>query len=78
MRKLRVGIIDIITNGPTTALWARVINPSYASIMPQVIAVWCEEQGHEVIHVPYTGTEDLTQETDGDIDLLFVAVLIRE
>ena len=73
MRKLRVGIIDIITNGPTTALWARVINPSYASIMPQVIAVWCEEQGHEVIHVPYTGTEDLTQETDGDIDLLFVA-----
>ena len=47
MRKLHVGIIDIVSRGPTRALYARVMNPNLASIMPQVIGVWCRNAGHE-------------------------------
>ena len=34
------------------------MNANLASIMPQVVAVWCEELGHEVRYVCYTGFED--------------------
>jgi hypothetical protein len=77
MRKLRVGIIDVITKGPTKALWGRVMNANFASIMPQVIAVWCEEQGHDVVLVPYTGFEELTEELPEDVDLLFVGAFTQ-
>jgi hypothetical protein len=48
------------------------MNANLASIMPQVIGVWCEEDGHEVSLVCYTGFEDLTEELPDDIDLLII------
>jgi hypothetical protein len=49
------------------------MNANLSSIMPQVVAVWCEELGHEVKLVCYTGFEDLSRELPGDIDVLFVS-----
>jgi hypothetical protein len=72
MRKLRIGIIDLVTKGPTRALYARIMNASLASIMPQVVAVWCEEQGHDVTFVCYTGFENLTDELPENVDLVFI------
>ena len=72
MRKLRVGILDLVTNGPTRALYARVMNANLASIMPQVLAVWCERLGHDVRLVVYTGFEDLAAELPEDMDVLMV------
>lgn len=72
MRKLRIGIIDLVSKGPTRALFARVMNANLASIMPQVIAVWCEEEGHDVKLVCYTGFENLVEELPDDIDLVFI------
>ena len=66
MKKLRVGIIDLVTKGPTSALYARVMNANLASIMPQVVGVWCEARGHEVTYVCYTGLENLVDELPGD------------
>ena len=43
-----------------------------ASIMPQVIAVWCEEEGHEVTFICYTGFENLVDELPDRVDLVFV------
>jgi hypothetical protein len=48
MKKLRIGIIDIVSRGSTRALYARIMDASLASIMPQVIGVWCREEGHDV------------------------------
>ena len=59
MKSLHVGVIDLVNKGPTRTLWSRVMNPNFASIMPQVISVWCEEQGHKVTYICYTGFEDL-------------------
>src|SRR5262249_547768 len=71
-RKLRVGGIDLTANGPTRTLYARVMNANLASIMPQVVAVWCEQQGHEVTFVCYTGLENLVDELPVDVDLVFI------
>jgi len=49
------------------------MHANLASIMPQVIGVWCEEQGHEVELVCYTGFEDLTRLIPHDIDILFIS-----
>lgn len=72
MQKLSIGIIDIVSKGPTRALYARIMNANLASIMPQVIGVWCRQQGHDVTFVCYTGFEDLLQELPEKLDVLFI------
>ena len=72
MSKLRVGIVDLVSKGPTKALYAKMMHANLASIMPQVLGVWCEEAGHDVSFVCFTGLEDLVEELPEDIDLLFV------
>src|SRR5690349_22436719 len=72
MKKLKIGIIDLVSKGPTNTLWARIMHANLASIMPQVIAVWCEEQGHEVQLICYTGSEKLENELPKDVDVVFI------
>jgi len=72
VRRLRVSILDLVGNGPRTSLWNRVMQPNFASIMPQVVGVWCEEAGHDVTFVCYTGLEDLSKELPRDTDILFI------
>ena len=72
MKKLQIGIIDIVSRGPTRALYARVMNPNLASIMPQVIGAWCRAEGHDVTFVCYTGLEDLMGELPSKVDLIFI------
>src|SRR2546427_365814 len=72
LRRLRIGVIDLVTKGPTRALYARVMNPNLASIMPQAVAVWCEAEGHEVTLVCYTGFENLVAELPDPVDLVFI------
>ncbi len=73
MRKLRIGVIDLVARGPTRAWFARVMNANLASIMPQAVAAWCTAQGHEVAFVCYTGFEDLLRELPDDTDLVFLS-----
>ncbi len=77
MRQLRITILDLLTKGSTRSLYARVMNPNLASIMPQVVAVWCEALGHSVRFVCYTGLEDLHSELLDDTDILFVGAFTR-
>ena len=48
------------------------MNANLASIMPQVVAVWCEAEGHDVTYVSYTGFENLVDELPTDVDLVFI------
>ncbi|MEE8561577.1 MAG: radical SAM protein [Gemmatimonadota bacterium] len=73
MRKLRVGVIDLVSKAPTKALYARLMNANLAGLMPQVVAAWVEEAGHEVHYVCYTGFEDLLEELPSDTDLIFIS-----
>jgi hypothetical protein len=73
MRRRRVGVIDLVGNRPAPGLWSRLMKANFASIMPQAVAAWCEQMGHDVSFVCHTGCEDLTRELPSDLDLLFIA-----
>ena len=74
---MRIGILDLVSKGPTKALWARVMYPNLASIMPTVLGVWCEEEGHDVTFVCYTGYEDLLKELPEDTDIVFIGAFTQ-
>ncbi len=72
MSKLNIGVIDLVSKGPASTLWARIMHANLASIMPQVVATWCEQEGHNVKMICYTGLEDLSKELPKDVDLVFI------
>lgn len=73
MTKLKIGIIDLVSKRPDHTLWSRIMHANLASIMPQVVATWCEQEGHEVKMICYTGSEDLQQELPRDVDMVFIS-----
>jgi hypothetical protein len=72
MRKLKIGIIDLVAKASIRTIWMRVMGPNFVSIMPQVVATWCEGQGHEVTLVTYTGRENLVRELPVNVDFVFI------
>src|SRR5258708_412996 len=48
------------------------MHANLASIMPQVVGVWCETEGHDVTLVCYTGFENLVEELPDNVDLVFI------
>jgi hypothetical protein len=72
-KKLNVGVIDLVCKGPTHTLWGKIMYANLASIMPQVIATWCEQEGHEVKMMCYTGREDFREEFSGKFDIVFIS-----
>ena len=77
MRRLRIGILDLVTKSPNPSLYGRLMNANLASIMPQVLGVWCEQAGHDVSFVCYTGLEDLLDELPADLDILFIGAFTQ-
>src|SRR3984885_12723879 len=73
MKKLKVGVIDLVCKGPTNTLWGKIMHANLASIMPQVVATWCEREGHEVTMICYTGREDLGKELPAGMDIVFIS-----
>ena len=72
MKKLTIGIVDLVSKGPNSSLWSRIMHANLASIMPQVVATWCEQEGHDVKLICYTGLEKLDQELPKGVDLVFI------
>jgi hypothetical protein len=76
-RRRIIGILDLVTKSPRNSLYGRLMNASLASIMPQVLGVWCEEAGHDVRYLCYTGGEDLLAELPDDLDVLFIGAFTQ-
>jgi hypothetical protein len=74
---LKIGVIDLVSKGPSNTLWAKVMHANLASIMPQVVAVWCEQEGHQVKMICYTGSEDLTKELPRGFDIIFICAFTQ-
>jgi len=73
---MRVGILDILTTPALSwsdAAYHLVITKQYASIMPQAIAVWCRELGHQTHYGSYYGSGDPRRLLPDDLDLVFIA-----
>ncbi|HEU0299579.1 MAG TPA: radical SAM protein [Longimicrobium sp.] len=69
---MRIGIVDLLGKEPPTNGYSRLMRANNTSIMPQVIAVWCEEEGHEVHYAYYSGSELFAGGLPDDLDLVFI------
>ena len=76
-RRRRIGILDLVTKSPRNSIYGRIMNANFASIMPQMLGVWCEEAGHEVTYVCFTGSEDLMADLPADLDVLFIGAFTQ-
>ena len=76
-KKLRIGVLDLAARAPTKGMFSRIMRANLASIMPQVVAVWCEQAGHEVHFDCYTGIGAPTDGLPEDLDLLFISAFTR-
>lgn len=77
MRKLRIGIIDLVSKDFSPSLYGKVMRPNLAGIMPQVLAVWLEEMGHDIDLICFTGYEDLFNDLAKDVDIVFVSAFTQ-
>jgi hypothetical protein len=73
MRKLRIGILDLVSRGASRDWFDRVMRPNFPSIMPQVVGVWCCQEGHKVTFACYTGGGDARAELPDNLDLVFIS-----
>jgi hypothetical protein len=73
MKKLKISIIDLIHNSPSHSLYRRYMFANYTSIMPQIIGVWCREEGHRVNYSIFTGSQKLNDMLSDEADLVFIS-----
>ncbi len=73
MKKLKISIIDLVHNCKSNSLYRRFMFPNYISIMPQIIGVWCREEGHEVYYSFYTGTQPIKNLWMENSDIVFIS-----
>ena len=68
---MRVGVIDLLGKEPPRNAYSRFMRANNTSVMAQVVAVWCEEQGHRVSMAYYSGWELLAGGLPDDLDVVF-------
>ncbi len=77
MKKLRVGILELISDSvwqnPGSRFYGTRFRRHYASIMPQTVAVWCRQLGHEVTYATYYGQKDPGTLLPEQLDVLFIS-----
>ena len=73
MKKLKICIIDLIHNSSSLSLYRRSMFTNYVSIMPQIIGVWCREEGHSVNYSIFTGSQNLNNLLSHQPDLVFIS-----
>ena len=67
----------MLTSGRSTS-WKQAaehysITKQYASVMPQAIAVWCRQLGHQVFYTTHYGHGDPKQLLPNDLDVVFIS-----
>jgi hypothetical protein len=73
MKRLNICIIDLVFIAPNHALYQRLMYGNYMSIMPQVIGVWCRQEGHAVSYILYGGFNNILKEIPEKTDVVFIS-----
>ena len=75
---MKIGIIELLVATPTNR-WSPgtvgnyLITKQYASIMPQTIAAWCRQLGHQTFYATYFGQKDPKRLLPSDLDVVFIS-----
>ncbi|MBZ5640285.1 MAG: radical SAM protein [Acidobacteriia bacterium] len=73
---MRIGILDVLVDSPRTWInfaYRGILKKQYASIVPQAVAVWCRQLGHEVAYAAYYGQDDPKRLLPDDLHLVFLS-----
>lgn len=74
---MRVGILDLVVDAPVRSSLARLYSnyfrKQFMGVMPQTVAVWCRQLGHEVFYSTYYGADDPKSVLPDDLDVVFIA-----
>ena len=54
-------------------MWNYAMGANLAGIMPQIVAAWCEQEGHTVTQICFTGREDILEELPQKVDVVFIS-----
>ena len=73
MKRRKVLVIDIVGRMRSATLFQRYMRYNGAGLMPQIVAVWCEELGCEVDITWVAGDEVLSPLPVDDPDIVFIA-----
>jgi hypothetical protein len=75
--KKLIGILDLLADTANRSwperLYAAYFRRQFMSIMPQVVAVWCRQLGHDVSYATYYGQADPRSLLPESLDVLFVS-----
>ncbi len=78
---MKIGVIDLLVDarakGWTGSVYSHYFQKQFASIMPQVVAVWCRQLGHQVHYATYHGQQDPKSLLPDDLDVVFVAAFSK-
>ena len=74
---MKIGVVDILTDfaprGVRDRLYGAVMRKQFMNIMPQAVAAWCRQLGHNVYYSTYYGQSDLLSLLPEELDVLFVS-----
>ena len=74
---MKVGILDLLSPGRSAtrkhAFADYMTTRQYASVMPQAIAVWCRQLGHQVFYDTFYGQSDPKRLLPDDLDVVFIS-----
>lgn len=73
---MKIGVLDILVDSPRTWInfaYRGLLKKQYASIMPQAVAAWCRQLGHEVAYAAYYGQHDPKRLLPDDLHVVFLS-----
>ncbi|MBM3945497.1 MAG: radical SAM protein, partial [SAR202 cluster bacterium] len=74
---MRVGVLELLADTEKSS-WTQsaryyLFTKQYASIMPQAVAVWSRQLGHEAFYATWYGNGDPKKLLPNDLDVVFIA-----
>ena len=79
---LKVGVIELLAAGCSPTLRQTLedflTTKQYASIMPQAVAVWARQLGHEVYYATFYGQGDPKRKLPANLDMVFLSVYTKD
>jgi hypothetical protein len=79
-RRLRIGVLDLLADAAPRGwdrLYATHFRRQFTGIMPQAVAVWCRQLGHDVSYATYYGQALPHTRVPRDLDILFVSAFTK-
>lgn len=78
---MKIGVLDLVVDTVVrttiNSLYTARFRRQFYGIIPQTVAVWCRQMGHEVHYTTYYGQADPKSLLPDDLDIVFIAAFTQ-